>query len=132
MKSKIGVITLGVADITRAKAFYEALGFLVMGGDGEDFVLFESEGTKLALFPYDKLAEDAGLPPGKGAFSGVTLAHNVASKQAVDAVVAEAVRAGATISKPPHDTFWGGYSGYFLDPDGHAWEVAWNPFTDLT
>ena len=132
MKSKIGLITLGVNDIKRSSAFYQALGFVIEGGDGDDFVLFRTTETRLALFPKDKLAEDAGIPLSKGGFSGITLAHNEPSKEGVDKVFAEAKEAGAHITKAPHDTFWGGYSGYFQDPDGHVWEIAWNPFNDLT
>ena len=132
MKPKIGLITLGVGDIKRSSAFYQALGFTIEGGDGDDFVLFRTTETRLALFPKDKLAEDAGLTLTKEGFSGVTLAHNEPSKEGVDRVFTEAKEAGAHITKAPHDTFWGGYSGYFQDPDGHVWEIAWNPFNDLT
>lgn len=132
MKSKIGLITLGVSDIQRSSTFYQALGFVIEGGDGADFVLFHTTETRLALFPKDKLAEDAGLTLAKNGFSGITLAHNEPSKEQVDRVFAEAKEAGAHILKAPHDTFWGGYSGYFQDPDGHVWEIAWNPFNDLT
>lgn len=132
MKAKVSLITLGVEDIRRATNFYTLLGFPVLNGDGDDFVVFDTEGTKVALFPYEKLAEDAGKEKGRGNFSGITLGHNVASKERVDAVLGEAINLGARITRPAQDTFWGGYSGYFQDPDGHVWEVAWNPFTDLT
>lgn len=132
MKAKVSLITLGVADISRASAFYTALGFPVLNGDGDDFVVFDTEGTKVALFPYEKLAEDAGKVKGRGNFAGITLGHNVATKEKVDAVLADAVHLGAIITRPAQNTFWGGYSGYFEDGDGHVWEVAWNPFTDLT
>ncbi len=132
MKPKVSLITLGVEDIPRATQFYTSLEFSILSGDGDDFVMFDTEGTKVALFPYEKLAEDAGKEKGRGAFSGITLGHNVGSKEKVDAVFAEVVSQGAKIIRPAQDTFWGGYSGYFEDLDGHVWEVAWNPFTDLT
>lgn len=132
MKPKISLVTLGVRDFKSAKAFYEGLGFPVGATDGVDFAMFQLEGTWLALFPLDKLAEDAGVAhDGKG-FPGFSLAHNVASKEKVDAAVEEARRLGAVVTKKPQDTFWGGYSGYFRAPDGFYWEVAWNPHTDLT
>lgn len=132
MKSKISLITLGYTDFEKMKTFYQALGFVMNNTDGEDFAAFKGEGTWLALFPKEKLAEDAGVD-GKGSgFTGITLAHNVPSKEAVDNVLMEAEKAGAKITKPAADTFWGGYSGYFADPEGYLWEVAWNPFTDLT
>src|SRR5262245_42747853 len=132
MKPKMAIVTLGVGDVPRAAAFYKALGFPVHGREDGDHVMFGMEGTWLALFPRDALAADASVPAQGGGFSGVTLAHCVASREAVDATLAEARTAGATIVKPARDAEWGGYSGYFADPDGHLWEVAWNPFTDLT
>ena len=132
MKAKMSIVTLGVENISRAKAFYEALGFKVLTGDGDDFAMFDLEGTKLAIFPQEKLAEDAGVAAEGSGFRAFSLAHNVPSKEVVDRVIAEAVAIGATVTKPAHDTFWGGYSGYFTDLDGFLWEVAWNPFTDLT
>lgn len=131
MKSKISIITLGVDNIATSIAFYAALGFAIESGDGDDFALLKTEGTRLALFPREKLADDAGVPLGSG-FGGIALAHNEPSKTDVDRVFMEARAAGAVVTKEPHDTFWGGYSGYFQDPDGYMWEVAWNPFTDLT
>lgn len=132
MKPKIAIVTLGVADVARSAAFYKALGFPLDGPEEGDHRLFALEGTRLALFPRAELATDAGVADAGGGFSGVTLAHNVASEAAVDATFAEAVAAGARAVKPPAKVFWGGYSGYFADPDGHLWEVAYNPFTDLT
>ncbi|MDE2291300.1 MAG: VOC family protein [Elusimicrobia bacterium] len=132
MKPKISLVTLGVADFKAAKAFYEGLGFPVAATDGEDFAMFKLEGSWLGLFPKDKLAEDAGVKSDGRGFPGFSLAHNVASKEKVDAVVEEARRLGAEVTKKPQDTFWGGYSGYFRAPDGFYWEVAWNPHTDLT
>lgn len=132
MKAKVSHITLGVEDIGRATNFYTSLGFSILNGDGDDFVVFDTDGTKVALFPYRKLAEDAGKETGHGNFSGITLGHNVASKEKVDEVLGEVANLGAKIIRPAQDTFWRGYSGYFEDLDGHVWEVAWNPFTNLT
>jgi len=134
MKPKIGLVTLGVADISRSLIFYrDGLGFPAQNyKEGDDAVFFKLEGTWLSIYPREKLAEDAKVAPEGSGFSGVTLAHNVASKPEVDAVFDHAIRSGAKPIKPPQDVFWGGYSGYFADPDGHLWEVAWNPFMDLT
>lgn len=133
MKAKISMITLGVTDFERSLTFYrDGLGFKTKYKEGEGIAFFEMEGTWLAIFPKDKLAEDATVPnDGKG-FSGITLAHNVKSETEVDKVYEEAIAAGARRIKQPQKVFWGGYSGYFADPDGYLWEVAYNPFTDLT
>lgn len=134
MKAKISLITLGVGDMDRAVRFYrDGLGFPMHNfKDGDDFAMFRLEGTWLALFPLEALAQDARAgAPGAG-FRGVSLARNEPSPEAVDAAFAEAIRAGATSLKSPEKTFWGGYAGDFADPDGHVWEVAFNPFTDLT
>ena len=126
MKPKISLVTLGVDDLERASRFYsEGLGLPTHDVDSEDVSFFCLEGTWLALFPREELAKDIGLsiePP--AGFSGVTLAHNVASKAEVDAILKQAVAAGATLVKPAEDVFWGGYSGYFRDTEGHYWEVA--------
>jgi catechol 2,3-dioxygenase-like lactoylglutathione lyase family enzyme len=134
MKPKIGLIALGVRDLEKSLAFYrDGLGLPTQNyKDGEDIVFFAMEGTFLSIYPRDKLAEDAGVPEHGSGFAGITLAHNEPSKEGVDRVFAEALAAGAKAVKVPRDVFWGGYSGYFADPDGHLWEVAWNPFTDLT
>lgn len=134
MKSKISLITLGVSDLTRSVKFYrDGLGFKTHNYTAnDDVVFFEMEGTWISLFPREKLAEDATVSSEGNGFKGVTLAHNVASKVEVDAVFALAVSVGAQAVKQPQEVFWGGYSGYFADPDGHLWEVAYNPFTDLT
>ena len=134
MKPKIGLITLGVSDIPRAVAFYrDGLGFPIHNyTEGDDMVMFRLEGTWLGLFPRQAQAEDAQVSGEGSGFSGVVLAHNAPSKAEVDEVFALALKAGATARKTPQDVFWGGYSGYFSDPDGHLWEVAWNPLTDLT
>lgn len=134
MKPKISIITLGVRDLERAVRFYgDGLGLPRYDFDGESIAFFELEGTWLALYPIDRLAEDIGIPNDAGrGFGGVTLAHNVATKPEVDAILERAVQAGAALVKPAQDVFWGGYSGYFRDPEGHYWEVAFNPLMDLT
>jgi uncharacterized protein len=132
MKPKISVITLGVSDLERSTAFYgKGLG-LPAHGDFPGIVFFKLSGTWLALFPRDELAADAQVSGEGIRFRGFTLAHNVASREEVDNVLRQAEEAGATIQKPARDTEWGGYSGYFADPDGFLWEVAWNPHFDLT
>lgn len=134
MKPKIGLITLGVASVPRSLAFYrDGLGLPTHNyNEGDDCIFFALAGTFLALYPRDKLAEDAHVPHEGSGFRGVSLAHNEPTREGVDAVFAEALAAGATSVKKPQDAFWGGYSGYFADPDGHLWEVAYNPFLDLT
>ncbi len=134
MKPRISMITLGVSDIAKSLAFYrDGLGFPTHNyKPGDDNVMFRLYGSWLGLYPRDKLAEDATVPREGSGFRGVTLSHNVSSKLGVDRLFQQAVAAGATPIKKPQDVFWGGYSGYFADPDGHLWEVAWNPFTDLT
>ena len=134
MKPKISLVTLGVRDFPRSLAFYrDGLGFPPHNyAEGEEHVMFALEGSWLSLFPWDELAKDATVAQEGRGFSGVTLAHNVGSKAEADAVFATAVAAGARPLKAPTEVFWGGYSGYFADPDGHLWEVAFNPFTDLT
>lgn len=147
MKAKISLITLGVDDLERATRFYaEGLGLprYEFTGDTETATasdvdastgvsFFILEGTWLALYPRAELAKDLGLTTAETAgFSGITLAHNVPSEEAVDALLAQAVAAGAELVKPGQNVFWGGYSGYFRDPEGHYWEVAYNPFQDLT
>ncbi len=128
MKPRISMITLGVSDLERSIVFYEhGLGLPRMPFEGE-IAFFALSGAWLALYPWDALADDARVSEAGEGFRGVTLAHNAASKAEVDQVMAEAQKAGAIIVKPAQDVFWGGYSGYFSDPDGHLWEVAWNPF----
>lgn len=134
MKPKISIITLGVDDLARATCFYEeGLGLPKHDFEGGNISFFSLEGTWLALYPREELARDIGLVAShKAGFSGITLAHNVASKSDVDAVLSQAVSAGATLVKPAVEVFWGGYSGYFQDPEGHYWEVAYNPYQDLS
>lgn len=133
MEQRLTLITLGVTDLAASRAFYARLGWRESSASQPAIAFFQAGGTALALFGAEALAEDARQPAGGGVsgFRGVTLAHNVRSKGEVAEVLAEAERAGARIVKPAQDVFWGGHSGYFADPDGHLWEVAWNPFLPL-
>lgn len=127
MRPRISMITLGVGDLERSAKFYEeGLGFPRMESPPE-VAFFTLNGTWLGLYGRDALAADAGIRGEGSGFSGVALAHNVSSEQQVDAVIGQAVAAGAVLVKKPQKVFWGGYSGYFADPDGHLWEVAYNP-----
>ena len=127
MKPRINILTLGVTNLERSIQFYEeGLGLPRMPFE-DNIAFFQLDGTWLALYPWEDLAQDAGVPSAGSGFRGITLAHNVARKHEVDQVLAEAANAGGRIIKPAQDVFWGGYSGYFADPDGHLWEVAWNP-----
>ncbi len=129
MEQRVSLITLGVADVSRAQRFYEALGWKLSGGvdDESDHVaFFQAAGIIVALWDRRKLADDSGVTDG-GGWGGVTLAHNVGSPEEVDAVLEEARAAGAGIPRSGAKTFWGGYAGVFVDPDGHPWEVAHNP-----
>lgn len=125
MEQRLTCVTLGVSDIGRARAFYEALGWSGTSPDGE-VVFFQAGGMVLALWSRALLAEDSAVED-PGGWGGVTLAHNVRSPEEVDAVLAQAAAAGARIGRSGATTFWGGYSGVFVDPDGHPWEVAHNP-----
>jgi len=127
---RLSVVTLGVADVRRARAFYEALGWSTRAEPGSDIVFFQAGGLVLALWGRDELAADSGVEDG-GGYGGITLAHNVGSPAEVDRILAEAKAAGAAISRTGGETFWGGYSGVFVDPDGHPWEIAHNPHWTL-
>ncbi len=128
MEQRLSLVTLGVADLARARRFYEeGLGW-TRGNDGADVAFYQMPGAVFALWSRPSLAEDAGVADSGASFSGLALAYNARSREEVDAVLAEALAAGAEIVKRAHDTFWGGYSGYFADLDGHLWEVAHNPF----
>ena len=134
MKPRITLITLGVDDLERAVRFYrDGLGLTTGGIVGTEFAygavaFFDLQaGLKLALWPRTSIAHDTGLGLESPSPTEFTMGHNVASKSEVDEVMAQATRAGAVVVQPAHDTFWGGYAGYFQDPDGHVWEVAWNP-----
>jgi uncharacterized protein len=126
MEQRLSLITLGVADLERSRAFYEALGWTTGAEAGDDVVFFQAGGMIVALWDRAKLAADSGVQEGTG-WGGVTLAHLVRSPEAVDAVIEEARAAGADIARDPGETFWGGYSGVMVDPDGHPWEIAHNP-----
>lgn len=130
MEQRVSVVTLGVADLGRARRFYEALGWTTGAGQEDDVVFFQAGCLVVGLWSRELLAEDSGVADA-GGWGGVALAHNVRSPEEVDAVLAEAASAGATIARPCAETFWGGYSGVFLDPDGHPWEVAHNPHWTL-
>lgn len=132
MEPRISIVTLGVGNLERSVAFYCRLGFRPSSACNESVAFLHAGGVVLGLYPRHLLAEDANLPPGPAApFNGFTLAHNVAEREQVDRVLREAVEAGAKLLKPATDVFWGGRSGYFADPDGHPWEVAWNPHFPL-
>lgn len=126
MEQRLSVITLGVADLGRSRAFYEALGWTTGAKPGDDVVFFQAGGIVIALWDRARLAEDSGVEDG-GGWGGITLAYNVRSPADADAVLEAAHAAGARIARPGGETFWGGYSGVFVDPDGHPWEVAHNP-----
>ena len=127
MEQRLSLVTLGVADLERARRFYEdGLGWK-RGNHNPDVVFFQLNGMVLALWSRESLAADAQVSSKSGGFGGIVLAYNARSREEVDAVLNEAERAGARILKPAQEAFWGGYSGYFADPDGHPWEVAHNP-----
>ena len=128
MDPRISLVTLGVADMKAARQFYEKLGWQASGQSNDDVTFFQAGGMILGLYGRKALAEDAKVADSEPGFSGVALAYNGRDKNEVDRVLAEAVAAGGTLIKKAEDVFWGGYSGYFADVDGHLWEVAWNPF----
>jgi uncharacterized protein len=122
----VSLVTLGVSDLKRARAFYEGLGWTTRADPDDDVVFFQAGGMVLALWDRAELAEDSAVTDA-GGWGGITPAYNTRSPQEVDQVIEEARAAGATIGREPAETFWGGYSAVFIDPDGHAWEVAHNP-----
>jgi uncharacterized protein len=126
VEQRLSLITLGVRDLERARSFYEALGWKTGAAPADDVVFFQAGCMILALWGRDQLAEDTVVED-SGGWGGITLAYNARSPAEVDAVLAEAEAAGASIPRAGAETFWGGYSGVFIDPDGHAWEVAHNP-----
>jgi predicted lactoylglutathione lyase len=130
MEQRVSLVTLGVADLARARAFYEALGWRTGAAPADDVVFFQAGGMIVALWSREKLAADSGVEDA-GGWGGVTLAYNVGSPEQVERVIAEAEAAGARIPRHGAATFWGGYSGVFVDPDGHPWEVAHNPHWTL-
>ena len=128
MEPRISIITLSVSDLPRSVAFYrDGPGLTLFDENTESIAFFRNRGTWLALYPREALAADVGISAEGSGFSGVTLAHNLRSREEVDALLDVAVSAGANLVKPAQDTLWGGYSGYFSDPDGYLWEIAWNP-----
>ncbi|HEY6396535.1 MAG TPA: VOC family protein [Solirubrobacteraceae bacterium] len=131
MRQRVTVITLGVSDLARARRFYEALGWSTGAGPDDDVVFFQAGDIVLSLWSRGQLAEDSGVDDSPG-WGGVTLALNLGSPEEVDAATEEARAAGATIGREPAETFWGGYSSVFIDPDGHPWEIAHNPHWTLT
>jgi catechol 2,3-dioxygenase-like lactoylglutathione lyase family enzyme len=131
VEQRVSLVTLGVADLTRSRAFYEALGWKTGAAPADDVVFFQAGGMIVALWSRENLATDSVVEDG-GGWGGVTLAHNVRSPAEVDAVIAEAEAAGAEIGRRGAETFWGGYSGVFIDPDGHPWEIAHNPGWTIT
>jgi predicted lactoylglutathione lyase len=126
MDQRLSLVTLGVGNLEQARLFYEAIGWVTRAAPEDDVVFFQAGGMVVALWDRARLAEDSGVEDG-GGWGGVTLAHNVASPEEVDRTLAEAAAAGARIPRHGAETFWGGYSGVFVDPDGHPWEVAHNP-----
>lgn len=127
MEQRLSLVTLGVSDLGRCRAFYRAMGWRESGASNESVAFFQAGGIVLALWGSEALAEDAGVPSEGSGFRRVALAYNTRTLEEVAVVLAEAEAAGGTILKPAQDTFWGGHAGYFEDPDGHLWEVAWNP-----
>lgn len=128
MEARVSLVTLGVENLPRALGFYrDGLGWPLSSVGDENVAFFRTGGIVLALYRRDLLAGDVGVPAEGTGFSGVTLAHNVAEREDVDRALDEAVAAGAPLVKAVEDVFWGGRTGYFADPDGHLWEVAWNP-----
>lgn len=127
MEQRVSIVTLGVADLKRSREFYERLGWRRSMTNTDGIVFFQAGGMALALYPRQELAKDANVSPDGHGFSGMALAYNARNRAEVDSVLAEALAAGARLLKPAQDAFWGGYSGYFSDPDGFLWEVAWNP-----
>jgi hypothetical protein len=127
MEQRVSLITLGVADLQRSREFYERLGWRRSMAEAEGVVFFQAGGMALALYSRTELAKDAKISPEGSGFSGIALAYNTRSREEVASALAEAQAAGARILKPAEEAFWGGYSGYFADPDGFLWEVAWNP-----
>ena len=131
MRQRVTLITLGVRDLTRARSFYEAIGWKTNADPGDDVVFFQAGEMVLALWDRERLAQDSCVRDGPG-WGGVTLALNLGAPEEVDRVIEEARAAGATIGREPGERFWGGYSAVFLDPEGHPWEIAHNPRWTVT
>ena len=131
MDQRISIVTLGTNDLERAVAFWEAMGWPRRAKAFTAIAMFQCGPVAFAIYPFDKLAEDCGMTDRGVGFGGFTIAQNLPSKAAVDALLEKAVANGGTLQKAAHEAFWGGYSGYFLDPDGHPWEAAYNPFVPM-
>ena len=129
--ARINMVTLGVANVAASRQFYERFGFVASGFDSKDVTFFDMNGTVLGLYGRVPLAEDAGVSDKGDGFRAVSLAINLASQEAVDQALGFAESCGGRIVQPAREVFWGGYSGYFADPDGHLWEIAYNPFFEL-
>jgi len=132
MEQRLSIVTLGVSDLARSREFYERLGWRRSQASSDGIVFFQAGGMALALYPRHELAQDANIDANGDGFRGFSLALNARNREEVDAVLAEAKDVGAKILKPAQEAFWGGYSGYFADPDGFLWEVAWNPFFPIS
>jgi catechol 2,3-dioxygenase-like lactoylglutathione lyase family enzyme len=132
MEQRLTLVTLGVRDLPRSVRFYESLGWTRSVRQAEGVAFFQAGGVVLSLYPRAALAKDADISAEGSGFAGITLAYNTRTKDEVDAVLDEAVAAGSTLVKSGYDIFWGGYIGFFADPDGFLWEVAWNPMFPLT
>ncbi len=130
MEQRISLITLGVTDLARAAAFYDALGWQ-RASNSAGVVAYDLIGQTLALYPFESLARDMGLPVEALGVGGATYAHNLSDRDALTGLMAQAEAAGARVLRPVQDTYWGGAAGYFADPDGHIWEIAWNPGSSL-
>lgn len=131
MEQRVSIITLGVKDLSQSRQFYERLGWRSSSASNESIVFFQAGGMALALYPRTELAADARVEAEGSGFSAFTLAYNTRSSEEVDSLLVAAEKAGAKLQKPAQEAFWGGYSGYFCDPDGFLWEVAWNPFFQI-
>jgi hypothetical protein len=131
MEQRVSIITLGVRDLNHSREFYERLGWQRSMADNEGIVFFQVGGMALAFYPRNELVKDANVLADGSGFAGITLAYNTRTRDEVDSVLAQAQSAGAKLLKRAAEAFWGGYSGYFSDPDGFAWEVAWNPFFQI-
>lgn len=128
MDQRISIVTLGTDDLPRAVAFWKSMGWPRRAKAFDAIAMFQCGGIAFAIYPFDKLAQDCGMQDRGPGFGGFTIAHNVGSEAEVDALIERAVANGGTLQVKPHKAFWGGYTGYFCDPDGHPWEVAHNPF----
>lgn len=128
MEPRLSLITLGVSDLGRSKKFYEALGLKTTWSEDKGVIFFKTTGAVLSLYPFSELLKDIGMGEAEKKFGGITIAHNTKTKEEVDQIMTVVADSGGRVIKKPQDAFWGGYSGYFADPDGHIWEVAWGAF----